>query len=88
MPHPRSVSCSCRESLWVTLDGRTWANFGYRPSAKVLGAITLRNVSISSRDAAALPRVGWLCDNATRVAADGVVPAVCQSAAKFGCSET
>ena len=53
-----------------------------------LGSITLQNVSISSRDLATLPKIGWLCDNVSEVTADGVEPAVCAPAAKFGCSET
>ena len=53
-----------------------------------LDSITLRNVSVSSRDPSH-PTIGWSCANATQVSAVGVTPAVCQPAGEaFGCSET
>jgi len=54
---------------------------------QALGNITLRNVSISSRDRKAAG-IGWLCDDASSVTATGVAPAVCKTTAPFICSET
>lgn len=55
---------------------------------RALGSITLQNLTISSRDVATLPKIGWLCDSTSSVTAQNVEPAVCMPAFKFGCSET
>ena len=55
---------------------------------QALGRITMRNVTVTSRDAQTLPQIGWLCDNASAIAADSVEPPVCVPAAPFVCSET